>query len=129
MTLLIGKVPTMNEEKRINPGIPEHEPTEITRRLVMGWYAAGIPQKRICDHLDIDEKTLRKHYRVELDYTLDGMISKLSCNLYQDALNGDKSDREFWLKTRGRFSYAKAAEEDAKEKAQISLMEKLIDKL
>lgn len=114
--------------KREYPGgSPEHEPTEETRKLVRNFYAAGVPQSRLAEHIGITEVTLRKHYRKEMDLNLDGMTSELATNLYQDALAGDKQSREFWLKTRARWSFAKP--EDEKKSATDSLLEKLIEKL
>jgi hypothetical protein len=90
-------------------------------------YAAGVPQSRLADHLGINENTLRKHYRDEMDLALDGMNTALSGTLYRDAIAGDKQAREFWLKTRARWSYAKPEED--KKSTTDTLLEKLIDKL
>lgn len=116
----------MSEKEQLG-GKPEHKPTEAQRKLVRDMYAAGVPQSRLADHLDINEITLRKHYRAELDLNMDGMTTALGSNLYQDALSGDKQAREFWLKTRGRWSYAKPEED--KKSTTDTLLEKLIDKL
>ncbi len=114
--------------KREYPGgSPEHEPTEQTRKLVRDFYAAGVPQSRLAEHIGITEMTLRKHYRNEMDLTVDGMASALASNLYQDALAGDKQSREFWLKTRARWSFAKPEED--KKSTTDTLLEKLIEKL
>lgn len=114
-------------ERTYPGGSPEHEPTEQTRKLVKDFYAAGVPQSRLAIHLGISEVTLRKHYRDEMDLSLDGMNTALASSLYQDAMNGDKQAREFWLKTRARWSYAKP--EDEKKSATDTLLEKLIEKL
>ena len=110
-------------------GAPEHKPTPESKAIVAELYAAGIPQSRIADRFNIDEKTLRKWYRAELDESKDRMIAKLGSNLYQDALNGDKQAREFWLKCQGRWSYAKPPEEKEKDDKRDALLEKLIDKI
>jgi plasmid maintenance system antidote protein VapI len=106
-----------------------HVPTIETRAKVAGWYAAGVPQSRIAHHLDIDEKTLRKYYREQLDLCKDNMRDVIAKNLYQDALNGDKQAREFWLKCQAQWSYARPQEEVDKDAQTKTLMEKLIDKL
>lgn len=109
-------------------GIPEHKPTELTRERVMRLYSAGVPQERIAEHLDIDATTLRRHYRAELDATVDEMTAQLGSNLFQDALQGDKQSREFWLKCRAKWSHAKPPEDDKKSTTD-TLLEKLIEKL
>lgn len=48
-------------------GVPEHIPSEITRAEVQALRSYGVPQEDISVYLDIDSKTLRKHYREELD--------------------------------------------------------------
>lgn len=110
-------------------GSPTHHPTEETRRVVKELYSAGIPRERIAKRFDIDLNTLEIHYRPELDEAKDCMTSTLGTGLYMDALNGDQGAREFWLKCQGRWSYAKPPEDSEKDKQQLSLMEKLIDKL
>lgn len=106
----------------------KHEPTELTRERVARLYSAGVPQERIAQHLDIDATTLRIHYRKELDETTDEMTAALGNNLYQRALGGDEKAQEFWLKCRGKWSYAKPPEDDKKSTTD-SLLEKLIEKL
>lgn len=46
---------------------PPHSPTEETRAEVRALSGFGITQDDIARYLDIDPKTLRKHYREELD--------------------------------------------------------------
>lgn len=110
-------------------GIPSHEPTDESRQKVADLSCNGFTQADIADHLDIDEKTLRKHYRKELSNTKREKALKLGNNLYQDALNGDKQAREFWLKCQAKWSYAKPQEDVDREKKIESFMEKVMDKL
>jgi len=116
----------MSEEKDLG-GRPPHEVTDETRIIVRELYSAGIPRARIASRLDINEKTLNKHYKAELDETKDAMTARLGSNLYQDALAGKEGAREFWLKCQGRWSYAKP--DDDKKDATTSLLEKIIEKL
>jgi hypothetical protein len=44
-----------------------YEPTADQRALVENASAFGLPQSEIANGLKIDEKTLRKHFREELD--------------------------------------------------------------
>ena len=105
----------------------EHKPTIHNRSKVIEFVCAGFKQKDIAMYFDLDEKTLRKHYRNELDKSNMMRTGKLGKNLYLDALAGDKASREFWLKTQGRWSYAKPPEEQGSK--TDALLEKLIDKL
>jgi len=100
-----------------------HVPTDENREIVRTLYAAGIPLDRIANRLCISHPTLSHHYKPELDHCLDNMIGALANNLYQDAINGDKKDREFWLKTRGRFAYHKPPEEVIRDNLNTSLLE------
>ena len=86
-------------------GAPPHEPTPEMRELVIQHSRVGSPQKVIMQLLDIKcPKTLRKHYRDELD------IAKYSANadvggaLYRKAMDGDTSAMIFWMKTRAGWS-------------------------
>lgn len=47
-------------------GRPAHEPTQALRNMVELATAAGVTQEVISRMLDIDVKTLRKHYGTEL---------------------------------------------------------------
>jgi hypothetical protein len=46
---------------------PPHEPTDRERKTVESLSAFGIPQEEIAKVVGIDPKTLRLHYRAELD--------------------------------------------------------------
>lgn len=108
---------------------PEHQPTLESRQKVSDLICSGFTQSDAADHLDIDEKTLRKHYRDELDKSKREKTVILANGLYKDAVEGNAQAREFWLKCQGRWSYAKPPEDNEKDLKQITLMEKLIDKL
>lgn len=107
----------------------EHRPTEKSRQQVVDFSCSGFNQEAIAMYFDMSVDTLRAHYREELDKAKMEKTAALGGNLYLDALNGDKDDRMFWLKCQGRWSYAKPPEDNEKDLKQITLMEKLIDKL
>ncbi len=46
---------------------PPHEPTPQTRAEVSALKSFGVPHEDISTYIGIDAKTLRKHYRKELD--------------------------------------------------------------
>jgi hypothetical protein len=53
----------------------------------------------IADILDIDLKTLRKHYRVELDQSLAKANAQIGGALFNKAKGGDTAAMIFWMKT------------------------------
>jgi hypothetical protein len=104
-----------------------HKPDAEMRAKVIGFSCAGFTHEQIAAYLDIDDKTLRKHYRHELDQAKMEKISAISNNVYKMALEGDQKMSEFVLKCQGKWSYAKPEEE--KKSSTDTLLEKLIDKL
>ena len=77
------------------------EPTDEQRRLVHAMSGLGIPQQDIATHLKIDAKTLRLHFRHELDQgSIDATI-KVSQSLFQMATTGKNvAAAIFWMKAR-----------------------------
>ena len=78
----------MDEKKK--GGSPEHVPTEESRAKVADFTCAGFTQTDIAKYFNIDDKTLRKHYRDELDKAKLEMIRGLSQNAYRMALGGSE---------------------------------------
>lgn len=117
----------MKEDRPV--GRPEHQVTEETKKLVEDLVCSGFTQVDVADHLDIDEKTLCKHYRNELSKTKRFKTMILANGLYKDAVEGNAQAREFWLKCQARWSYAKAQEDKEKDDKHVALLEKIIDKL
>ena len=90
----------------------EHTPTPAQRLLVKELYACGIKKERIAERIGIHLETLNKKYKLELEDNFENMVNQLATNLYRDAVEGDTKSREFWLKTRARWSYAKDVEDE-----------------
>lgn len=107
----------------------EHVPTLETRAKVMAFVCAGYTQEHIARYLRIHADTLRKHYPDELDKAQMDKIGELSNSAYKRAIEGNDKMTELVLRTQGRWANTKPPEENEKEMKQISLMEKLIDKL
>lgn len=83
---------------------PSHEPTEKARQAVETMSAVGIPQEDIALVLDIDPKTLRKHYRAELDKSSIKSNAAIGGALYKKAMAGDTTAMIWWTKTRMQWS-------------------------
>jgi len=80
-----------------------HEPTDTGRKLVGLHAMIGTPQETIASILGIDPKTLRKHYREELDHALAQANATIGGALFNKARNGDIAAQIFWLKTRAKW--------------------------
>ena len=85
-----------------------HKPTAETRSNVKALASVGTTQEHIAIYLDIDVKTLRKHYRRELDTSLIIANSNVAKSLYKNANDGNVTAQIFWLKTKGGWSERKA---------------------
>ncbi len=85
-------------------GSKPHEPTEKHRKTVEAMSSYGIPHEDIAKVIGIDDKTLRKHYRNELDTACAKANSQVAQRLYQKCMDGDTSSMIFWLKTRARWA-------------------------
>jgi methylphosphotriester-DNA--protein-cysteine methyltransferase len=66
--------------------------------------ASGATQDTIADVLSIDKKTLRKHYRRELDVGFAEMNAKVTGKLFNKCMEGDNTSIIWWDKTRNRMS-------------------------
>ena len=65
--------------------------------------AYGIPEIDIAAVLGVDPKTLRKHYRDELDLGATKANAQIASYLFNAAKNGNVTAQIFWLKTRARW--------------------------
>ena len=95
------------------PGSPEHIPDDKTRAEVSALCAYGVPQEEIAVYIGIDAKTLRKHYRPELDAAKIKANAKVRRFLFE-AATGDAMAKGatfsdclrgsmFWAKTQMGF--------------------------
>ena len=82
---------------------PPHEPTDTGRKLVELHAMIGTPQETIASILGIDPKTLRKHYREELDHALAHANATIGGALFNKARDGDIAAQIFWMKTRAKW--------------------------
>ena len=91
-----------------------HEPNENTRAEVKALQSFGVPQEEIATYIGVDAKTLRKHYREELDTAKTKADAAVAKFLYQNAsgqsLKSGASHADcvraamFWAKTRMGWS-------------------------
>lgn len=81
-----------------------HKPNPFHRRQVEAMAGYGVPELSIARVVGIDAKTLRKHYREELDTGQIKATAKVAESLFRKATtDGAQSVTAaiFWLKTRG----------------------------
>ncbi len=80
---------------------PTFKPTDEERKLVEQMCAVGIPQESICLVIrdGIDSKTLRKHFRTELDTAKIKANATIGGKLFNKAIAGDTACLIFWAKT------------------------------
>ena len=81
-----------------------HAPTEKTRAEVSALCSFGITQDEISTYLNIDIKTLCKHYRKELDTGAIKANAAMAKRLFDAGIkDGSVPAMIFWLKTRARW--------------------------
>ena len=101
---------------------PTFKPTDDERRLVEQMCAVGIPQESICLVVrdGIDDKTLRKHFRRELDTAKIKANAKIGGTLFNKAVNGINEANELWKPrmSRTEASSQKKLEDDSKNESQ-----------
>lgn len=85
---------------------PRHQPDDAQRRQVETLAGYGIPEAEIAGLIGIDAKTLRRHYRNELDHGHTKANARVAENLFRKA-TGDGREAVtaaiFWMKTRARW--------------------------
>ena len=78
----------------------------MQRRQVEALAGYGVPEAEIAALVGVDAKTLRKHYRHELDHGHSKANAKVAENLYHMALGQGReavTAAIFWLKARARW--------------------------
>lgn len=78
-------------------GHPPFVPRDDQRRPVEILRGAGNPVALIAHVLDIDEKTLRRHFRPELEAGKEALVAALGVAVIKAGLNGDWRAALSWL--------------------------------
>ncbi|HEY2773205.1 MAG TPA: hypothetical protein VGK20_04030 [Candidatus Binatia bacterium] len=82
-----------------------HEPTDETRRVVEEASGLGLPQAQVGLLIGVSEKTLRLHYREELDRGMAVANAAVARSLFRAATaDGNVTAMIFWCKTRLRWA-------------------------
>ena len=107
---------------------PEYRPTEKDRSAVQTMAAYGIPQCDIAAVVGCDEKTLRKHFRQELDTAATQANARVAAALFKKATGDGPSSVAaaiFWLKARAGWQEAKD-ESMGKKEQRLAAAEEVV---
>ena len=106
-------------------GRPAHRPDDSQRRQVEALAGYGIPEADIAGVVGVDAKTLRKHYRNELDHGHTKANARVAENLYRKA-TGDGREAViaaiFWLKTRAQWKETSVRELSGKDDGPLTVV-------
>ena len=88
------------------PIIPQkaHKPTNESRKTVESTSGLGLPHEQIALLVGIDDKTLRKYYREELDLGKAKANGQIAKTLYSKAVGGDTTSLIWWTKTQMKWA-------------------------
>jgi hypothetical protein len=80
---------------------PSFRPTKEQRELVKQLAAVGTPHELIAKRLGIrSPKTVRKHFRDEIDFGSLEANASVAASTYKNALAGNVEAQKFWLTCR-----------------------------
>jgi hypothetical protein len=109
-----------------------HLPDERGRRQVEALAAYGVPETDIARVVGIDPKTLRKHYRDELDLGATKATAKVAEFLFRKATTEGHqcvTAAIFWMKTRGGWRESPQSHEIAVKPASEMTDEELLARI
>jgi hypothetical protein len=107
-------------------GRPAHKPDPASRRQVEALAGYGVPESDIAGVVGIDPKSLRKHYRPELDHGHVKANAKVAENLYRKATGEGRESviaAIFWLKTRAGWRETTIHEMSGRDGGPIEIRE------
>jgi hypothetical protein len=103
-------------------GRKNFEPTEQQRRMVESLAGCGTPQEDIASIMDIDPKTLRKHFRRELNCGAAKANAQVANTLFKMATSGKCPPATiFWVKTRNGWRETSRVEHAPAGESQVSI--------
>lgn len=98
-----------------------HKPDDKSRRVVIEAVGLGMQQKNVARMLGICVRTLRKHYREELDIAVDSINFDVARALYQRASSGkDTIASIFMLKSRAGWKDTQAPDANLPSQIQVT---------
>ena len=103
-----------------------HEPTDVTRQTVQLHATVGTRQDVIAGLLGITPKTLRAHYRAELDFATAKANAQIGGALFNKAKNGDTTAQIFWMKTRAHWRETSVTEIQGKDGGPVQEVRRIV---
>ena len=92
---------------------PKFKPTEDDRRTVKAMAGFGVPHVDIATFIGIDPKTLRKHFRADLDRGMIEANAKVGQTLFTMAtVDKNVAAAIFWMKARAGWREKQIVEDD-----------------
>jgi hypothetical protein len=110
-------------------GRPRHAPDPVERRQVEALAGYGVPETAIAAMIGIDAKTLRRHYRHELDHGHARANARVAENLFRKATGEGReavTAAIFWLKTRARWKETSVNEITGPDGGPVSEIRRVI---
>ncbi|WP_206072751.1 hypothetical protein [Mesorhizobium temperatum] len=108
---------------------PKHAADAFHRRQVEALAGYGVPEPDIAGMIGIDPKTLRKHYRYELDQGHTKANAKVAENLFRKATGEGReavTAAIFWLKSRARWKERVVTEHTSEPLQAITKIERIV---
>ncbi len=91
----------MTEQPKRGRGRPAFAPTKTMRENVAIWRAGGMTNQQIADALDIDYKTLEKHFQHELSVGWSKKRAQMLTALFKAGVTGNVSAQKHYLQISG----------------------------
>jgi DNA-binding NarL/FixJ family response regulator len=98
-----------------------HISTQENRDTVKRLSALGVTYEDIALKLKINDDTLKKHYKEELDEGRIDANAAIAGTLFQQAKKGNTAAAIFWLKTRARWKETQVNEVTGQDGGEIRL--------
>lgn len=95
--------------------------TDAMRGQVRSWAARGVRQEDIATMIGCDAKTLRKHFRNELDLGMAEANAQVSGSLFDAAMDGNVTALIFWHKTRMKYREREGVEDPTPGNDAVSI--------
>ena len=110
-------------------GRPAHMPDPMLRRQVEAMAGYGVTEAQIAGLIGIDTKTLRKHYRNELDHGHVKANVKVAENLFRKATGEGReavTAAIFWMKARAQWREVSLHQHDVATPEPVTVIRRII---
>jgi hypothetical protein len=110
-------------------GRPAHMPDPMLRRQVEAMAGYGVTEAQIAGLIGIDTKTLRKHYRNELDHGHVKANVKVAENLFRKATGEGReavTAAIFWMKARAQWREVSLHQHDVAPHEPVTVIRRII---